>query len=104
LSTTTNTLATSLALLRPLLSTKNEFLWSSFHKEAFIQVKASLTISPMVLFFDITKPTRLSTDAKLQTDKDWDLFYSKKTADTWSLIQAGSQSLSDAETRYVCRH
>jgi len=60
LSTSTNTLTTLLAPLRPLLSTKNEFLWSSFHQEVFTQVKASFTTLPLLLFFDITKPTRLS--------------------------------------------
>ena len=49
--TSTNTLATLLALLRPLLSTKNEFLWSTLHKEAFNQVKQSLTTSPLLSFF-----------------------------------------------------
>ena len=44
LSTSTNTLATLLSPLRPLLSTKNEFLWSSFHEEAFTQVKTSLPL------------------------------------------------------------
>ena len=63
LSTSTNTIATMLAPLRPLLSTKNEFLWSNHHQEAFVQVKTSLTTSPMLSFYDINKPTRLSTDA-----------------------------------------
>ena len=63
LSTSTNRLATLLDPLRPLLSTKNEFLWSSYHQEAFSHIKTSLTTTPMLSFFDISKPTKLSTDA-----------------------------------------
>jgi len=40
-STSTHTLAALLTPLRPLLSTKNKFLWSSHHQEAF--TKTSLT-------------------------------------------------------------
>ena len=88
LSTSTNTVATLLAPLRPLLSTKNDFVWSSSHEEAFSVAKKSLTKPPVLSFFDIAKPTRLSTDASLQ----------QKTSDEWSLIQAGSRFLSDTES------
>ena len=66
LSMSTTTLASLLTPLRPLLSTKNEFLWSSHHQEAFTNIKASLTTSPLLSFFDMTKPTRLSMDASRQ--------------------------------------
>ena len=98
LSTSTNTIATLLAPLRPLLSTKNEFLWSNHHQEAFVQVKTSLTTSPMLSFYDINKPTRLSTDASRH---GLGFILQQKTGDTWTLIQAGSRFLSDTETRYA---
>ena len=66
LSTSTNTVAKLLAPLRPLLNTKNDFTWSSSHEEAFSIAKKSLTTPPALSFFDITKPTRLSTDASRQ--------------------------------------
>ena len=66
LSNSTNTVATLLAPLRPLLSTKNDFVWSHNHEEAFNVAKKSLTKPPVLSFFDINKPTRLSTDASRQ--------------------------------------
>ena len=47
LSTCTNTLATLLTPFRPLFSTKNEFLWSNHHQEAFATINKSLTTSPV---------------------------------------------------------
>jgi len=84
LSTSTHTLAALLTPLRPLLSTNNELLWSSHHQEAFTNTKTSLTISPLLSFFNVTKPTRLSIDASGQgtgfilqtTDRRWMVPYS----------------------------
>ena len=97
LSTSTNILATLLDPLRPLLSTKNEFLWSTPQDEALSHIKKSLTAPPQPSFFDINKPTRLCTDASRQ---GLGFILQQKTAEKWALIQAGSRFLSDAETRY----
>ena len=98
LSTSTNTLATLLAPLRPLLSVKNEFLWSYQHQEAFSNIKTSLTTSPLLSFFYINHTTRLSTDASRQ---GLGFILQQKSGDEWTLIQAGSRFLSDAETRHA---
>ena len=98
LSSSTNTLATLLDPIRPLLSTKNEFLWSPPQEEALNQVKKSLTTPPQLSYFDINKPTRLCTDASRQ---GLGFILQQKTAEQWTLIQAGSRFLSDAETRYA---
>ena len=98
LSSSTNTLATLLDPIRPLLSTKNEFLWSTPQDEALNQVKKSLTTPPQLSFFDINKPTWLCTDASRQ---GLGFVLQQKTAKQWTLIQAGSRFLSDAETRYA---
>ena len=82
LSTSTHTLASLLMPLRPLLSTKNEFLWYSHHQEAFTNIKTSLTTSPLLSFFDMTKPTRLSTDASRQ---GLGFILQQKTGDEWNL-------------------
>ena len=66
LSSSTNTVATLLVPFRPLLSTKNEFVWSPSHDTAFLASKESLIMQPVLSFFDITKPTCLSTDASQQ--------------------------------------
>ena len=94
----TDTITSLLSPLRPLLSTKNEFLWSPTHDEAFSRVKASLTAPPVLSFFSIGKATRLSTDASRQ---GLGFILQQKTGDKWTLIQAGSRFLSDAESRYA---
>ena len=53
----TDTVASLLAPLRPLLSTKNEFLWTAKHDQAFYIAKESLTLAPILSFFNICKPT-----------------------------------------------
>ena len=98
LSSSTNTVATLLAPFRPLLSTKNEFAWSPSHATAFKTVKESLTTQPILSYFDITKPTRLSTDASRQ---GLGYILQQQHGDNWSLIQAGSRFLSEAESRYA---
>ena len=94
LSTSTNTLATLLTPLRPLLSVKNV----AQHQEAFSNIKTSLTTTPLLSFFDITRTTRLSTDASRQ---GLGFILQQKSGDKWTLIQAGSWFLSDVETRYA---
>ena len=98
LTTSTNSVAALLAPLRPLLSTKNDFVWSSDHEGAFSNIKKSLTTPPVLSFFDITKPTRLTTDASKQ---GVGFILQQKPADDWTLVQAGSRFLSDAESRYA---
>ena len=63
LSSSTNAIASLRTPLRPLLSTKNDFLWSPDHQQAFKTIKNALTVAPVLSYFDINKPTRLCTDA-----------------------------------------
>ena len=60
LSSSTDTITELLLPLRPLLSTKNEFLWSD---QALANAKKHLVSVPTLAFFDVQKPTRLCTDA-----------------------------------------
>ena len=66
LSTSTATLAGLLAPLHPLLSTKNEFTWSSDLDQAFTKAKQLLTSAPTLSYFDPSKPTRVCTDVSRQ--------------------------------------
>ena len=99
LSASTNTISTLLTPLRPLLSTKNDFQWSDTHDQAFHTVKASLTVAPMLSFFNMNKPTRLCTDASRQGLGF--VLQQRDTSGTWTLVQAGSRFLTDAESRYA---
>ena len=99
LSASTNTVSSLLAPLRSLLSTKNDFLWSPTHDQAFKAAKEHLTIAPILSFFDIDKPTRLSTDA---SHHGLGFILQQQNLDgKWTLTQAGSRFLSDAECRYA---
>ena len=99
LSASTNTISSLLAPLRSLLSTKNDFLWSPTHDQAFKAAKEHLTIAPILSFFDIDKPTRLSTDASRH---GLGFILQQQNPDgKWTLTQAGSCFLLDAECCYA---
>ena len=63
LTTCTKELAPALTPLRPLLSTRNDFLWTPDHDIAFHQAKQLLTTAPVLAYFDPSKATRLHMDA-----------------------------------------
>ena len=98
LSASTPAIAGLLNPLRPLLSTKNDFVWSPGLDEAFGEVKSSLVSAPILSFFDPSRPTRICTDASRQ---GLGFVLQQKLDDTWVLVQAGSRFLSDPETRYA---
>ena len=84
-----------------LLSAKNDFFWTPHHDDAFTKAKGSLTTAPTLSFFDLNKPTRLCTDASRQ---GLGFILQQRSKDgTWTLIQAVSRFLSDAESRYATR-
>ena len=99
LSSSTDTEAHLLLPLRPLLSTKNDFLWSPVHDQSFARVKEHLVEIPTLAYFDLTKQTRLCTDASRQGIG----FILQQLSDRgqWTLVQAGSRFLSSAESRYA---
>ena len=101
LASSTKDIADTLAPLRPLLSTRNEFLWGKPQDEAFIQAKKVLTSSPTLAYFDTTKETCLHTDAS--TLGIGFVLLQKSTDGTkeWRIVQAGSRFLTDAESRYA---
>ena len=97
MSSTTNVVAPLLTPLHSLLSTKNDFLWSPKHQQAFDATKNALTTSPVLSYFNASKPTHLSTDASC-----YDLEFSlQQNTAGWNLIQAGSRFLKDTESRYA---
>ena len=88
-----------IAPLRPLLSTKTEFTWTTEHDQALAKTKECLTTAPALAFFDVDKPTRVCTDASRQ---GLGFVMQQQTAEgQWRLVQAGSRCLTDAESRYA---
>lgn len=98
LSSTIPRVATLLLSLRPLLKTRNYFIWSDECQKAFKAVKESLMSAPTLAYFDSAKPTRLSTDA---SSLGHGFILQQQHGDIWSIVQAGSRFLSDAESRYA---
>ena len=70
LASGTNRIAELMSPLRPLLSTKNEFVWSADHALAFSKVKEQLVTSPVLAFFDLKNPHDC---ALMPAGKDWAL-------------------------------
>ena len=91
-------MASLLAPLRPLLSTKNEFVWLPDLDQAFLGAKRALKSAPTLSFFDQSRATRLCTDASRQ---GLGFILQQKDGDSWVLVQAGSRFLSSAESRYA---
>ena len=75
--------------LRPLLSTKNEFIRSADHA-LFSKVKKQLVMSLVLTFFDRCKPTQLCTYAVRQ-GLDF-VLQQQLTTGKWTLVQIGSIS------------
>ena len=100
-TTCTKELAPALVPLRPLLSTRNDFLWTPVHDIAFQQAKELLTTAPVLAYFDPSKETRLYTDAST-LGLGFLLVQKPTNANSeWRVVQAGSRFLSDAESRYA---
>ena len=96
LASGTNTIAGLMAPFRPLLSTKNEFLWTVGHDQAVMKDKECLTTAPVLAFFDIAKHSRLCMDASRQ---GLGFVLQQQGADgAWHLVQAGSRYLTDTES------
>jgi len=98
LSSSSSAITAILEPLRPLLKTKNVFVWDTAHEEAFTKAKAAI-MSPLVLdFFDPTRETRVCTDA---SRKGLGFVCQQFDGSSWRLIYAGSQCLTAAESRYA---
>lgn len=54
----------SIAPFRPLLNSRNDFMWTEIHDLLFrMRKKKALTAAPNLAYFDLGKETRLHTDA-----------------------------------------
>ena len=99
LSSSINTVETILIPLRPLLSTKNDFLWNDNCDKAFAAAKDTLTTAPIISFFGANRPTHLCTDASRQGLGF--ILQQKSDNDTWNFIQAESRFPTKKESCYT---
>ena len=86
--------------LRHLLSSRRIFSWDSCHQSAFEKARQALSSTRTLAYYDPTKPTLLSTDDSRLHGLGF-ILQQKQPTGEWRVIQAGSRSLTDAETRYA---
>ncbi len=94
----TKEIAKSLEPLRPLMTSKNDFLWTANHDVAFQESREKLSKIVTLTFFDMRKPTRVRTDA---SKAGLGFLLQQKHGDCWKCVQAGSRFLTSTESRYA---
>ena len=85
--------------LRPLLSSKNAFLWTADHDRAFSAVKRALVQPPKLAQFDPSLETTLQVDASNKNGMGYALL--QRHGEAWKLVDANSRWCSDTESRYA---
>ena len=98
LPASTPSIASLLAPLRPLMSTKNDFLWTPEMNEAFTVARQSMASAPTLSFCNPLKPTRIYTDASRQR---LGFVFTSKVTGILVAHPGWSRFLSDAESRYA---
>jgi putative transposase len=81
--------AAAKAPLRPLLSTKTPFLWTTDHESAFSAVKKALVEPPILAHFDPTLETSLQVDAPRKNGMGY--VFLQLHGSTWKLVDANSR-------------
>ena len=105
-------IAHAMADLRPLLKTKNSFLWTTYHENIFRKVRALVSREMRIRPFDRNLPVRLVCDASRLNGLGYALCNvetferanddgEKKTEERLHIVQCNSRVLSPAETRYA---
>ena len=85
--------------LRDLLKPRNLWQWTEVHQRAFEAVKRTLTRTPVLAYFDASRPTALHTDATRLHGLGYCLLQHQQGH--WKLIQCGSRFVTDVESRYA---
>ena len=87
-------LAESSASLRPLLSTKNEYIWNSECQMSFENLKKQVANIVELRHFDIHRDTRIVCDA---SHNGLGAVFEQLTSDGWRPISFASRYLNEAE-------
>jgi len=86
--------------LKELLKSKNEYVWTAEHQEAFEKAREELSVVQELTYFDHRRPTKLFTDASRLNGLGF-VLKQEQNDGSWRIVQAGSRFLSSAETRYA---
>ena len=91
----------ALGPMRPLLSSKNPFVWTPDHDRAFQATKDALAKPPVLQAFDPSRETALHTDASRLNGLGYILLQKDPGTDRWHLIECGSRFVTPTESRYA---
>ena len=91
-------LAESSAPLRDLLSSKNSWLWTSTHSEAFEAVKEVIMSPETLRLYDPSRPTKIRVDGSKLNGIAVILY--QQHGEKWYPVACGSRYLKDAEKNY----
>ena len=94
----TDKLSALMQPLRDLLKTRNEFLWTPDHQNAFNNIKDHLASPPILTNFDPSRETELHTDAS--RTKGLGFILMQKHREEWKIVCCGSRFISETESRY----
>ncbi|KAK7933488.1 hypothetical protein WMY93_004384 [Mugilogobius chulae] len=84
--------------LRELLRHNVVFEWTTKHEKEWKELKKTITVEPVLTFFDPAKPTKISTDAS----KDGlGAVLLQKTDEKWQPVAYASRSMTETEKRYA---
>ena len=85
--------------LRPLLSSRNPFVWTADHERAFEAVKTALVAPPILASFDPELETSLQVDASRKNGMGYALL--QRHGEIWKLVDANSRWCTDTESQYA---
>ena len=83
----------------PVLSTRNPFIWTPDHEQAFENVKLALVSPPVLVHFEPDRETTLQVDASRKNGMGYALL--QRHGGTWKLVDANSRWCTDTESRYA---
>lgn len=84
--------------LRELLSKQNSWTWGNSQTDAFNKIKAELTSSPILAWYNPTAETKLVVDASAY---GLGAVLLQKHEDDWKPVAYASRSMTETETRYA---
>jgi hypothetical protein len=91
-------LSSKTQVLRNLTEEKNQFQWTATEQKSFDELKAILTSTSVLKFFDPNKEIKISSDA---SSFGLGAVLLQKHDNEWMSVAYASRVMSDAETRYA---